>query len=369
MLPDEVAIPLLEGKRGPWRRYFPASLPRFNFEIGARCARAYFPASGFFLRKVLACLRRGEAGEAGRFAGVFSHYLGDFAEPAHYYELDVGRLMPPPPHMANCNFHMMIEGIESGVESLRHKPRLLGAKAPELLFLLEGRLAALHATAVASVLPMLRCIYRRRNADASKTFDRVMREAARVLADVCHTAHCVAEKDFDARQLASLRVCDLRQAEPWDFDVEFNFGQKPLIDAITVQTYGRAEPFRLRVKQGRRTVTQTIGGICAIPHALPLRGTAMRSMLHYRLPRDTYARFEATVGLLAGRRPQARCVFEVRADGRRLYRGPQTGEGDAAACVALDVTGCRDLKLIVHTDGSTDRLAYPVWGEPRLVKA
>ncbi len=29
--------------------------------------------------------------------------IGDFSQPAHYYELDIPKLLPPPKNMTNCN--------------------------------------------------------------------------------------------------------------------------------------------------------------------------------------------------------------------------------------------------------------------------
>ena len=368
MLPDVHAIPILEGRRGAWRRYLPPRIQPFNFQISDRSPRAYLPPLGFFIRKVVACIRSADVAEAGRYAGVFSHYLGDFAEPAHYYELDVGRLAPPPAHMKNCNYHMMLEGIGSGLRRVKHRPALLGASGGELEFRLGGRFAALRAESVAAVLPMLRSIYRRRSARASKVFDGVMASASRVLADFCHSCWCVGAKEYDEGELDALRACDLRDVLPQDYDVEFNFSQVPLVDVITLEPYGCSEPFRLYSRRGRRKAARAVGGICTIPHALPLKGTTPSATLVYRLPRGTYSEFRATAGLLAGPERQAKCRFEVRADDRRLYRSRWMRPGDLAEPVEVDVTRCKLLALKVHTDGSTDRLAYPIWGEPVLRK-
>jgi len=369
MLPDAQAIPLLRGEGGSWRKYLPPVVPPFNFQIPGRRARAFFPPLKFFIRNVAGSLRRGDAAEAGRFAGVFSHFLGDFSEPAHYYELDIGRLLPPPAHMTNCNFHVMIESIESTVRSLQHRPGLLGTSLAEVEFVLESRLAALHGRSVAAVVPMARAIYARKNRNASKVFNGVMRESAEVLADFCHAAHCVARGKFPPAQVAGLRVFDLRRAEPEVCDVEFNFGQRPLVDSITRKTCGRAEPLRLYRRRGRRKVAEEVAGICVIPHALPVAGVTFSATLMYRLPEGTYATLETTVGLLAGESRQAACRFEVTADNRRLYRSRQFKPGEVAERLVLDLNGCRELGLAVYTDGSTDKLAYPIWGEPRLIKS
>lgn len=366
--PDEHAIALLTGQGGPWRRYFPRRNPRFNFEIRARSFRPFLPKLGFFIRSVVACLRRGEIEEAGRFAGVFSHYLGDFAEPAHYYELDIGRLLPPPEDMVNCNYHFMIEAIESGRMRLAHTPRLLGESAGEFQFRLEGRFMALHARGVAAVLPMVKAIYERRNDRASRVFDGVMTDAAAILADFIHTARAVAAREFEPAAAATLSTCDLRAIGPHTFDVEFNFGHAPLLDAVTIENFGRARPFRLRRPRGRRTGAEVVPGICAVPHALPLEGASLSSELHYRLPRGVFDCLSALVGLQADHARQAACRFEVLVDGRLAHTTDWRTPASEAVPVRVGVAGARDLRLRVVTDGSTDKLAFPIWGEPQLIK-
>ncbi|HUU58667.1 MAG TPA: NPCBM/NEW2 domain-containing protein [Phycisphaerae bacterium] len=368
MLPDQHAIDLLEGRGGPWRRYYPQAKPINNFLVPGRDLRRLLPPTRFYARRVIANLRKGDLPEAGRFAGVFSHYLADFAQPAHYYELDVPRLLPAPRNMANCNLHRMIEDIESTVERISYRARLLGASLAEFVFRFEGRLAKLHEMAVAAIVPMLTQIYRRRNDRAAKVFDGIVAETARVFADFCYSACALAAGDLPNRVTAPLASCDLREIAPHAFDVEYNHGYRPLVDAITVGNYERAQPLRLLVRRRGRAAAEVVTGICVIPHALPVGGATAPAMLEYRLPAGTFRRFEASVGLLAAVERQAKCRFEVVADGRCVYRSGFLTAKDAARPVRVDVGGVRRLRLLARSDGSTDKLAYAIWAAPRLHK-
>jgi hypothetical protein len=366
---DRYALPLVRGETGPWRRYYPPRPPVPDFRRTVPFARPYFPPSGFYLRRILAALRRGQGTEAARLAANFAHYLADFAEPAHYYELHMMRLVPPPARRRNSNYHVIVESVPATLPVLRHTPRLLGRSPGEARFRLEGRLAALNARSVAAIIPMLSAVYQRRLSRAERLFRPLVRDTAAILADVLHTLWSVHTGAFDARQAAALRTCDLRDVEPAAFDVEFNYGYRPLLDALTIQTRDRAERLRLRLGRGGRTTPVAVPGICPIPHALPLRGIALRSSLVYRLPAGVFTRFQALVGLHAGVSRQAACRFEVWGDGRCLRRTRWLRPADAAVPLDVAIRGCRRLELRVPTDGSTDRLAYPVWGRPRLLTA
>jgi hypothetical protein len=144
MLPDQFAIPLLNGEDGFWRHYFPAETPKHSFEKIGAAARVHFFDLRFYLESVLERLRANDLAEACRFLGVFAHHLGDFGEPAHYYEHEVTLLLPPPPDRLNCNSHRMIEDTASTVNRIDYAPQVLGDTAGSIVLRLEGRLRDLY---------------------------------------------------------------------------------------------------------------------------------------------------------------------------------------------------------------------------------
>jgi len=369
MLPDQLAIALLKGESDEsWRHYFPPKLPPFNFQLKQGDFRAMLPDSRFYASRILALLRQNELREAARYLGVYSHYLGDFSQPAHHYELHIGRLLPPPPHMRNCEYHRMIEDIPSSVPPLQHHPQLLGETLGEMLFRMEGRFAELYDLSVASVVPMVNAIYSRRFEAASVVLNRVVEATAKLFADFCFTAEALACREFPQEQVRRLKVCDLRKIPPHDYDAEFNFGHRPLIDCITIERWGKAQPFALKLNEQGELTIKKAPGLCVIPHALPIPGVQMRSMMEFHLPAKTFRRFECLFGLLADSRPQAACNFIVETDGTTAYKSTLMKPSSPAIPISIDIAGCRRLRLIAETDGSTDRLAFPIWARPKLVK-
>ena len=366
MLPDQKAIALLRGETGPWRRYFPKRAWRLHFDAPQSDWRAAAPDTRFYLRRIVSNLRKGDRREAARFAGVYSHWIADFAQPAHHYDLEIATLLPPPASMRNCEYHRMVEDIPSTVSQLRYRPRVLGRSQAECLFRLSGRYEALFRKSVAALIPMTRAIYRRRHAPATRLLNGLVHDAAALFADFCCTALVLAGTPLPGADRRRLSTCDLREVAPDLCDVEYNFGHMPLRDWITVESYGRARPLSVYRGEGDAVVEEPVRGICTIPHALPLETVEPVAWLEYRLPKATFARFHCDAGLLSGIARQAAATFEVSLDGRRVCDSGLLTPGQPAVALEADVRGGRKLRLHVRTDGSTDKLAYPVWAKPRL---
>jgi len=369
MLPDQKAIPLLRGETGPWRHYFPKRAWKLHFNGAQADWRAFLPDSRFYLRHVVANLRKGDMQEAARFAAVYSHWIGDFSQPAHHYDLEIAILLPPPPSMRNCEYHRMIEDIPSTVKTMRYRPQVLGRTQPECLFRLAGRYEKLFHDSVAALIPMTQAIYDRRHAPAVKLLNALVVDSAALFADFCCTAQALADRRVPATDQRRLATCDLGALAPDRFDVEFNFGHKPLRDWITIESYGQARPLALYHQTGDRIRSRKVTGYCTIPHALPLETVEPEAWLEYRLPPGVFERFDCEVGLLAGIERQAPSHFEVLLDGRCATKSPVLLPGQPAVHLTADVRGVRTLRLRVETDGSTDKLAYAVWGQPRLSAA
>jgi hypothetical protein len=86
------------------------------------------------------------------------------------------------------------------------------------------------------------------------------------------------------------------------------------------------------------------------------------------LPKNTFRRFTAIAGLYADVEKQAKCRLEIAIDGASVFRTKMLTPKDVAKRVDIDISRCRQLRLLAVTDGSTERLAYPIWGEPTLRK-
>jgi hypothetical protein len=367
MLPDARAIALLNGEDGPWRHYFPPEVPKHSFEKVGASARAHFFDLRHPLEQVLALMQRGDLQEACHFLGVFSHHLGDFAEPAHFYEADITLLLPPPPDRRNCNPHRMLEDTVSSLTQIAHTPRVLGDTLDSIILRLEGRCREVYESSVATILPMLAALYRRDSLAAGVLVNPVIAQTAAIMADLLQTLWCLHTGQWSADERRELATCRLDRMEPAAYDVEFNYGFRPLREAITIDQRGFALPLQLRLDPAAPAVISPVEGLCVIPHALPIRGTRYEAVLEFDLPPESFTRFTCTLGVLAGYTPQAPCRFLIEVDGVPRFQSAPLTEPAPALAIDLDIASGRRLRLVVLTDGSTDKLAMPIWAWPTLV--
>ena len=94
-------------------------------------------------------------------------------------------------------------------------------------------------------------------------------------------------------------------------------------------------------------------------------GVFARSLLEYPLNRQ-FRTFKAKVGVDAVTEGRGSVVFEVQADGRKLWASPVMSGLDEAKEVSLDVTGVDRLRLIVGDAGDGSRFDAADWCEPVL---
>jgi hypothetical protein len=365
MYPDTYAVPLFENQSGPWRKYFTPGKHKSNPNIQQLPLRKCLPPFRFYVSNIIKLLKNKDYQEAAKFTGVFSHLLGDFSQPAHWYETAAFALMPPPPKLCNCTIHFLIEGLSSNLKAINYEPKLLGTTQSELIFNLENRFAELNKKSIAAIVPMLQALYRGNEAGARKIYNPVMKTAAEILVDFCFSVHAIAFKTKEFLD-QNKTECDLRKALPYAYDVEKLFGSLPLIDTVTPPfAKGSSSAFKLRT--GKKSITE-IKGICAVPYAMPSEKRPLWSWLEYHLPSGTFSSFQSKIGMCADLKPQASARFEVESDGKTLFKSPMLSAKDPAMDINIDISGIKKLKLLVYTDGSTDKLAYPIWGNPLLIK-
>jgi hypothetical protein len=103
-------------------------------------------------------------------------------------------------------------------------------------------------------------------------------------------------------------------------------------------------------------------------------GTLSESQVSYRIF-GRFSKFVASVGLDDGVRRQspARAIFEVRGDGKTLWKSDTVSRGSAAVPVNVDVSGVNELALVVTpvVQPNTDRDdSDPAdWLDARLIAA
>ncbi len=367
LYPDTFAVAYGEGRTGPWRQYFP---PAYRQEVDGslhspRKLRKMFPPTGYYIRKIKSQLKINPV-EAAKYAGVFSHYLGDFAQPAHWYGIDIYSLMPPPGNFRNCNLHQVVEAVQSDSKGTRRKPELLGMLEPDIILRMEARYQAIAKTAVAALVPMLQALYKGDEKGTVKAFNPAMNEAAAAFADFIYSLERLADNSFTLKEIERNKVFSLLDIFPWDWDVEGLYGKRPLLDFVSANGGNNIYPFRINRKTGKNIKTVNVRGIVPVPYALPATGRELWSRIEYRLPTGRFSKFTAEAAPCAKIPNQAKCRFVVGTEKGEVFSSRMLGSEDPAVKIDVNISGCRKLLLSVYTDGSTDKLVYPVWAEPEL---
>lgn len=365
MYPDTYAVQLQTGETGKWREYFCSGKKNGPGKQKQAFIEKFIPPIEFYTKNCIDNIREGDMREAARFIGVFSHLLGDFAQPAHWYESEIFELMPPPPHLNNCNIHSLIEGTCSSLRKIEYSPRVIATSQKELVFLIKSSFAKLRRKTVSVIVPMLRNLYSGKVDKARECYNPVMAEATALLADFCVTTHTLALKKINKQDMRKSAVCDLLEIIPSAYDVEKVYGARPITDSF-VPSSGvvRLVKLNLNCKESIREIKC----ICPVPYAMPSDKRPFWSWMEYHIPKGVYSIFESSIGLCAGVKPQAECIFEVHCDGKNVFRSGVFNAGDPAENIHVDIGKCSKVKLIVYTDGSTDKLAYPIWGNPVFLK-
>ena len=110
------------------------------------------------------------------------------------------------------------------------------------------------------------------------------------------------------------------------------------------------------------------GGPLSIDDRRFAKGIGMhsRTMLVYRLKRE-YETLAGIIGLDDAVRPRGHVEFRVLGDGRTLFAsGPVSGR-DHGQKMIVDVTGVRELKLVVDFGEAVDLSDHADWGDLRLI--
>jgi hypothetical protein len=361
MWPDTYAVNLKRDETGVWRNYF----PRTSRKPGKSQFESNLPDLEFYASKLMLSLKNGDFNEAGRFLGVFSHLLADFAQPAHWYEKESALLMPPPAELGHRHLHSMIESVESSLERLDATPAVFADSIEELLFKLSRKFQQLMESTVSAIVPMIAALYADDIEQATHVLNPVMEKAAAILADCVATFHAVAFDDFTNAERDTLRRCPLSEASPATFDMENVFGQRPLTGSFTLKPYcDSPTPFAMATDKGK-LISDCV---CAIPYAMPEGDRPMWSWMEYAIPAGLYNRFETFVGLCENAVPQASVRFEILSGEKVLSATGMMKAGEPAIFLSAEIANITHLKLIVHTDGSTDKLAFPLWGNAAFIK-
>ena len=325
----------------------------------------------YFMGKAVGMLRAGKVADAARFMGTICHMLEDYGSPAHTVPGDnmftlLQQFLPPPDHMKGKLLHGLIEDGELAVVIKGYHPRLLGTTVDEAAWRLLHRAHEAIINARSTTIPIIQALY----ADDAKAVTAGQMKAAtmdaKVVADAFYTIFCLGAEKFDVGERELLRTVGIGAFFPLEavnlyfpqseFSGSPNWGHAH--SGVLLEGGIRELPLKLRVEKDSGVVEKVFADGISV---------CMGKSLTYQVPVGVYQRFTVLAGLHPELGAKGRVAFTIKGDGKQL--ASVTLDGDQPAhFFDCDITGVKQLQLLVTSRGSNAKSNYAIWAEPMLVK-
>jgi len=270
----------------------------------------------YFLERTVESLKKDDKEKAARFAGVFSHFLGDTAQPIHIVNsriLDL--LIKCPDEFLGFELHAGIEGITGKPIIKKYEPELLGTSVPGAAMGLYRKIL-LMAEECRYITPlMVRAVYSRRRKEAVRLAGKSVKLATLVFADFLRTCWTIAyDEDIAASPFSLADYPHITST------VDMLYRYRPMKNlSLIPYSGGRSYPLTLLDEKGKRI---RVGGIGVIPYLGPMKsalGTVRErdARVEFLLCPGAYSVFRARVGLNPlFKESGGKVLFRVFSDGR-----------------------------------------------------
>jgi hypothetical protein len=330
----------------------------------------------FYLNHAVKSLRQGDVKSAIKFCGVYSHLLGDTAEPIHAMNpalLDV--VIPPPHKFIGLELHANVEGLKAPVNISDYHPKLLGNNLGQAEMGAFAGLVKAHKFGAAQATPIVQALYTEDRVKATALSSLAQSEAARHFADFIYTVFSIA----NGKMTEQTHNCDLCNLPVIANSVDMLYRYQPIVDA-SLEPYsgGKMHPLSLLDPNGNIYDIHGLGVIPSLGPPFDDSNNRIADIDFFIVP-GTYNNFSATVGLnprFSESMPTAK--FQILGDGKLLTTTTALKPGEAGCQLQTNLTDCRFLTLrmqYVHTP-TFDKLqqvskhlawtSHGVWGKPEL---
>lgn len=326
-----------------------------------------------YLPLAVEAMRSGDEKAAVKFCGVYSHTIGDTAEPIHaVHPSIVDLVVPPPPEYAAFELHAGLESLKAPVNIEGYQPQLLGTNVQQAVQQAYVGLVRAAKVGASQAVPMAQAIYTNNRARAVELSSLAQNESARNTADFMHTVMQLASSQASS-DMPKLDLCNYPYAA---CSVDMLYRYRPTVDVSLIPYSGKNYPLSLRSSGG----IESVHGLGMVPYLGPpytadhLRQTSIE---YFMIP-GAYRRFKARVGVNPlFENTVGAAIFTVLADGQEIARSPEMNLSSMPFQIEADLSSCRWLTLKMHysvnpTFEDQRRFAaiswalHGVWAEPVL---
>ncbi|HOL23086.1 MAG TPA: NPCBM/NEW2 domain-containing protein, partial [bacterium] len=317
-------------------------------------------------------LKKGDMERAGKFAGVFSHIIGDIAQPIHLVNSRVlDLLIKCPEEFLSFELHTGIEGFSGRPVIKNYSPEILGNSFPRAVMGLYKKILLMAEECRYTTPLMVKAIYSDRQEQAVKTAGISVKTATLVFADFLRTAWAIAHKEDIP--LSSFSLIDYPYI--WS-NIDMLYRYKPMKN-ISLIPYSGGKSYPLAVL-GPNGEKKRVKGLGVIPYMGPLKtSTGMvrerDARIEFLLWPKSYSIFKATVGLNPFfKKSKGKVVFQIFADDRMIGRSKKFSPGDTAEQITVKIpenTHFLTLSMLtIEEPPSPIAETHPhgVWANPEL---
>lgn len=321
----------------------------------------------WYLQQLDAHLDAGQLDEAAKYLGVLCHWCEDPASPSAHClaplgitETQLRQLLPPPRDKQQWHYTYGYSGIADRgsyqIEAPAYTPQLLGATLAEAALHLYHRQLGLAREARGIMVPMLQNELYSDGVQADRLRGEQAHRNGMLIADLLHTALCLAQDRVDPAAAAVLDGYDLTRLEPAPLagKADMPYAWTPYLIDASFTAKREIHPLQL---VGREE----------IEHGL---GLGSSSSISYALaPQGVYRKLTATIGLHPDSTAGGAVRFIVADGTTELYRSDELRSGEPGREVEVELPADHPfiLRLAVEpVEGSVAAANLAVVAEPKL---
>lgn len=312
--------------------------------------------------------REGNEELAVKAGGVLTHLVGDTIQPAHTTDNRlVTKMWPQERYGTRFMTHTFMELVLCDLDSsVPYEPRTLGTDLDSFVWRLTEELESGKQESIGEIPILMDAILKHDDDAARVSAERTALNCARLDADVLHTLSAIAAGSAKAEpQIEMIRLC------PCEVDVDNMFNYEPMINYLPSKSFDHGT--RLDIGEG------DTDGICLLPMMAQSFLEVRKAFARYWIENSGYERFSCKVGIqrfvlpedvpFHARGNETPVYFEIRLDGKTVWRSEPVQDGDAPVAVEVSLDDAKEIELYVRDARDPNpltRFVYPVFANPVL---
>ena len=326
-----------------------------------------------YLKNTIMYLKKRDMERAGKFAGVFSHIIGDIAQPIHLVNSRVlDLLIKCPDEFLSFELHAGIEGISGRPIIKGYEPEILGNSLPRAVMGLYKKILLMAEECRYTTPLMVKAIYSHHPEQAVKIAGISVKLATCVFSDFLRTVWAIAYKEN-----IPFKPFGLTDYPYIHSTVDMLYRYKPMKN-ISLIPYSGGKSYPLTLLDKNRQQVQ-VSGLGVIPYLGPLKsnlGTVQErdAKIDFFIWPESYSWFKAKVGLNPlFKKSEGKVLFRIFADTKLIAKcgpiSPYTPYRDFEVKLPENIHFLTLSMLTIEEPSKPLAETHPhgVWGEPKLI--